>query len=285
MKVFLSWSGQLSHSIAVIFRDWLPQVFNKVNPYVSSEDIDKGERWATDIAKELEASLFGIIFITPGNLNAPWINFEAGALSKTVDKANVVPFLFGLKRSEVVGPLLQFQSAIYEEPDIRKLLGTINRRLAAEDQRPELQLQTAFEVWYPRLRDQLEALKTEQKEPDTPDVAEQRKPTALLEEVLDIVRSQQKLLRNPELLLPRKYLEFVLRRDGRYREIGGMDPDLLHKEITSLQKTIRSTELPEGEKLAIAVNRLHDRFHECFHRDGLRSRRQSEEAIAEKEGL
>ena len=110
MKVFLSWSGDLSHKVAVVLRDWLPSVIQSIEPYVSSEDIDKGARWSTDIAKELEASAFGVLCVTQENLESPWLNFEAGALSKTVDKSRVCPFLYGVKRSEIKGPLLQFQS-------------------------------------------------------------------------------------------------------------------------------------------------------------------------------
>ena len=100
MKVFISWSGNKSHKVALLFREWLPSVIQSVVPYVSSEDIDKGARWSTDIAKELEDSTFGILCVTKENLNAPWLSFEAGALSKTMDKSFVTPFLFDIKRSE-----------------------------------------------------------------------------------------------------------------------------------------------------------------------------------------
>ena len=112
MKVFLSWSGHKSHQVALVLRDWLPSVIQSIMPYVSSEDIDKGARWSTDIAKELEDSTYGILCVTKENLEAPWLLFEAGALSKMMDKSSVCPFIFDLKRAEVKGPILQFQSTI-----------------------------------------------------------------------------------------------------------------------------------------------------------------------------
>jgi len=53
VKIFISWSGSLSRRVAEILRDWLPNVLQAVEPYVSSEDIDKGARWSVDISNEL----------------------------------------------------------------------------------------------------------------------------------------------------------------------------------------------------------------------------------------
>lgn len=96
MKVFLSWSGHKSHQVALVLRDWLPSVIQSLTPYVSSEDIDKGARWSTDIAKELEDSTFGILCVTKDNLEAPWLLFEAGALSKMmrVSKKYLAPSIY-----------------------------------------------------------------------------------------------------------------------------------------------------------------------------------------------
>jgi len=103
MKVFLSWSGAKSHKVALVFRDWLPSVIQEITPYVSSEDIDKGARWSTDIAKELEDSTFGMLCVTKENISAPWLTFEAGALSKTMDKSFVSPFLLAVFANRVGG--------------------------------------------------------------------------------------------------------------------------------------------------------------------------------------
>jgi hypothetical protein len=196
MKVFLSWSGDISLKVACAFREWLPSVIQSIKPYVSSEDIDKGTRWSTDIAKELEQSSFGILCITKSNLTAPWINFEAGALSKAIEKSNVSPFLFGVKRSEVQGPLLQFQSTIFEKEDVSKLVFSINNVIEDSEKLEDAHLKKTFEVWWPDLEKQLKALHPNDEdklEVASPKVKKQE--SVILEEILDLVRNQQKLLR------------------------------------------------------------------------------------------
>lgn len=196
MKVFISWSGNKSHKVALVYRDWLPSVIQTIEPYVSSEDIDKGARWSTDIATELEDSTFGILCVTNENLNAPWLAFEAGALSKTMDKAFVSPFLFDIKRSEVDGPILQFQSTIFQKEDIKKLVKTLNKA-CGEQSITDARLEKAFEVWFPTLEEELNKLKDIADEPTK--LEEQNGYSSeILEEILDLARNNQKLLRNPD---------------------------------------------------------------------------------------
>ena len=200
MKVFLSWSGMRSHKIALIFRDWLPSVIQEIEPYVSSEDIDKGARWSTDIAKELADSSFGILCVTRENINAPWLTFEAGALSKTMDKSFVSPFLYDIKRSEVDGPILQFQSTTFDKADLKKLVTTLNKA-CDKDGLTDERLNRTFDVWYPTLESDLKQLRDadldEQEagsrtEPQLPQTQE------ILEEILELSRINQKLIRNPD---------------------------------------------------------------------------------------
>ena len=211
MKVFLSWSGEISLKVATAFRDWLPSVIQSITPYVSAEDIDKGSRWSTDIAKELELSTYGILCITKANIDAPWINFEAGALSKTVEKSRVSPFLFNLKRSEVKGPLLQFQSTVHERDDIEKLVASINGSCVEAERLDAARLRRVFDVWWPELQRSLKAIPAGSPASSKSEDKSEITTSAILEELLDLARNQQKILRSPDLLLPVPYLAAAIR--------------------------------------------------------------------------
>jgi hypothetical protein len=126
-SVFLSWSGDSSKSAAQALHTWLPTVIQNVRPYMSAENIDKGERWSIDIAKQLEETNYGIICMTPENIDAPWVLFEAGALSKSIKRSRVSPLLFSLSPSEFTkSPLLQFQLTMFKKDDFYKLLQSVN---------------------------------------------------------------------------------------------------------------------------------------------------------------
>lgn len=210
MKLFISWSGDLSREIALVFRDWLPSVIQSITPYVSSEDIEKGARWSSDISNELQASSYGILCVTRENINAPWINFEAGALSKAVDTSRVSPFLLGLKRTEISGPLVQFQSTIYERDDLKKLVFTLNSIDTSNQLTPQ-RLEDIFDVWWPRLEGQLDPLQAQTEIANPTEETPARNPNEILEEILELTRSQQKILLNPIALFPPEYINSLLR--------------------------------------------------------------------------
>lgn len=151
MKVFISWSGENSHKIATALHDWLPYIIQAIRPFMSSGDIFKGERWSDVLAKELEDTQFGIICLTPSNIDAPWLNFEAGALSKCIDRSSLSPFLFQVRPNEVEGPLAMFQSTIFAKEDVFNLLTSINQRLESTRRLDLTLLRQTFETWWPRL--------------------------------------------------------------------------------------------------------------------------------------
>lgn len=194
MKLFISWSGPLSHKVAIALKEWLPFVIQSVKPYVSSEDIDKGARWSTDIAKELEVSTYGIICVTKDNLNAPWINFEAGALAKAIEKSYVAPFLFNLKPSDVEGPLVQFQSVVNEADDVFRMITTINSKVDPEHRLETTALRKSFDVWWPQFAEGLQKIQEEELSKAPNAEKTRRDPNEILEELLELARSQQRLI-------------------------------------------------------------------------------------------
>ncbi len=127
MKIFLSWSGERSRRMANVLRAWIPDVIQAVEPWMSEHDIGKGGRGLREIADELSECNFGILCVTADNQNSQWVNFEAGALSKQVDDALVVPLLLDLKVADLTGPMTQFQATESSaQEDVRKLMSDMN---------------------------------------------------------------------------------------------------------------------------------------------------------------
>ena len=183
MKVFISWSGQDSKKLGEALRDWLPGVLQLVTPYFTPSDIEKGTRWSTDISRELSESQIGILCVTRDNIHNDWILFEAGALSKSLEKSHVCPVLFGITNTDLAGPLKQFQTTEFEKGDIHRLLGVINGR-SGENKLPQKTLDTVFEKWWPDLEGKVNQILAEVGKPEEPI----RSDRELLEEILQLSR-------------------------------------------------------------------------------------------------
>lgn len=280
MKVFLSWSGEVSHKVAIILREWLPNVLQAVDPYVSSEDIDKGARWSTDIANELEAASYGILCVTEENMDAPWLNFEAGALSKIIEKSRVSPFLFALKRSDVkTGPILQFQSTISEKEDVKKLVQSINEAChpaSLDDSR----LAKVFEVWWPELEKSLLDLQMDADKKPVRKKADHApsKEAEILEEVLGLIRQQNRIINDPSTLLPPTYISSLIGRSERF-DGHPVFEELAHLWIALVEQAKRArgkTETPDA--IFRSIDRLEGPITyilERFGRASFRSRKLS----------
>lgn len=182
MKVFISWSGERSESLAKALREWLPLVLHFVEPWLSKSDIDAGERWSIEIAKELEASNFGVICVTKENLNSSWILFEAGALAKSMPDGKVIPLLLDIDFKEVSGPLAQFQAKKTELNGVKELILSLNK--SAKVPVPDVQLEKLFGALWPQLEAQINAL------PKGGALAKHARPQGeILEELVSSVRN------------------------------------------------------------------------------------------------
>ncbi|WJJ10394.1 TIR domain-containing protein [Prescottella equi] len=118
LKVFTSWSGDFARDITRVIRDWLPQMLDRVDPWMSDVDIQAGTRALQLIEERLNESEFGVIVVTTENQHSTWLNFEAGALSKRFEgrTARVVPVLVNFDNFyQIEGPIRQFQGIMLTE--------------------------------------------------------------------------------------------------------------------------------------------------------------------------
>jgi hypothetical protein len=156
MKVFISWSDERSRQLAEALHHWLPLVLPYVQPWLSQADISAGDRWAHEVAKELESSNFGIICVTPENLASPWILFEAGALAKSLQGAKVIPLLLGLEFSDISGPLPQFQAKKLGKIGLSEIVQSINQSAPAPE--PEDRVKDRFTGLWSDIEKKIEAI-------------------------------------------------------------------------------------------------------------------------------
>ncbi|SRR6266550_399781 len=186
-NVFISWSGERSRYVAAALRDWLPMVLQAAKPFMSKKDIDKGSRWHIELARALEVTKVGIICLTPENLSASWLLFEAGALSKTVDKGTRVCtyLLAGLQPQGVSPPLSEFQATKAEKEETRQMLQDVNKSLGSPV--AEQPLNNLFDLAWPKLQEQLSALPG----PETK-VPPKRELADMVAEILDVSRGAAK---------------------------------------------------------------------------------------------
>lgn len=193
MRVFLSWSGEKSRAVAEALRDWLPSVVNEIEPFISAKDVAAGARWQSEIASQLESTQFGIVCVTGQNQGEAWLNFEAGAIAKTLGSARVVPLLIDLTPTDLTLPLAQFQAQPRSRDGIAAILQSINRQ--CEKPLDDERLLVACDVWWPRLAEQFDDIDTR-----SPGVSSSRTDRDLLEEVLASVRPlAEQLARHDDL--------------------------------------------------------------------------------------
>lgn len=221
MKVFIGWSGARSQALAQALHDWIPLVLHYAAPWLSDADVAAGERWAEAVAKELEASNFGIISITRENVSSPWILFEAGSLAKSLSGSRVIPLLLDLEFSEIGGPLAQFQAKKVDQEGLHEVIQSINRAAAQPIQ--EARAKQLFDALWPEFEKRLASIPA-QSEPTKPI----RTQHQILEELVASVRSLESRLREVGDIVTGDGPRF-----GRHRRFGRLHPMMLH-ELTHM---------------------------------------------------
>ena len=212
MKVFISWSGDFSREVAEKLSEWIPGMIQSVDTFFSPDDIGKGENWNNVLSKELNDCNFGIICLTPENVAAPWIHFEAGALAKSMD-SRLSSIMLGISPSDIKGPLSRFQNTKFERTDFFKLVQAINN--ATDKPLGPNALTIVFDAMWNKLEEEIQSIIQKYEGISTPSKA---KDDDAIQEILSIVRkmssstfsSEEKGLtienyENP--ITPRKFLK------------------------------------------------------------------------------
>ena len=245
MKVFISWSGDASKQLGEALKEWIPSVLQAVTPYFTPSDIEKGTRWSADISRELEASQVGFLCLTRENIHSDWLLFEAGALSKSLDKAHVCPILFGVSPADLSGPLQQFQATAFSKQDFQRLISTINSK--TDPKLPQKTFETVFEKWWPDIETKIKSiLENITSDNDKP----MRSERELLEEVLMRVRGIPRLAPGnvpiPALLeILQSYIELhndQVRGNGGYQDTLDMLKKMHGPLLYILSKNRRRSE-------------------------------------------
>jgi hypothetical protein len=219
MKIFISWSGTRSKYIAANLAEFLTEVIQAVKPFVSAHDIEAGARWPMRLMEELEKTDFGILCLTPENLESRWVHFEAGALSKRVDASNICPYLHEITPTQIAWPLAQFQANSANRDGTLNVLKALNERM--KQPLSENVLLRSFDRCWPEL---------EQKLKTVPDARSDEKVSKALnleekiDEALKILRAEDR--RTPSGSVPAELLSgfvpFTGRTHYRTHPVGGV---------------------------------------------------------------
>jgi hypothetical protein len=265
LKVFISWSGDRSRKIAEAINEWLPLVIQYVDPFLSS-DIEKGANWAREIDDALEGTKFGIVCLTPENLDSVWIHYEVGCLAKTKD-ALVWTLLNKLEPTDVKQPLGRFQHTSATKDDVLKLVASVNKRLEqiSETPLPDGRLHASFEKHWPDLEARLRVINEVHEAADSnldqSSNPPKRSDRDILEEILELLRSRGQTTESEEI-----------RASNRVWSLGGLatrpilpgavTPYLFPKVVS---KIVLRTTAPVSESIWERVEELIRKF--CIERE------------------
>ena len=149
MNVFLAWSNHDSKKAAEALRKWLPQILPAVHPFVSTQDIKKGSDWSAKLQEKLSGADYGLLCVVRSNQIAPWMLFEAGALSISTARngeARVTPILFLMGSQSLGSPLSHLQKTRFCKEDMWKLIQDMNEccRECGDTAREPAELEKAF---------------------------------------------------------------------------------------------------------------------------------------------
>lgn len=148
-QVFLSWSGTRSRSVAIALKKWLEeQIFESLAAWMSDRDIAMGSLNHPSIEENLDRLDAAILVLTVANQSSPWVNYEAGALSRQfkANKRLVIPLLIdGESMDELRPPLNQFQGQTLTREGVHRILETLCEVQGIDKQKASVRLESHWD--------------------------------------------------------------------------------------------------------------------------------------------
>ena len=170
--VFIGWSGDRSKRLATALRKALRSTFDSLNVWMSASDIEVGSLWFNKLNRALRRSSLGVLCLTPENLEAPWIVFEAGSLAKGASSARVVPYRLELQADDVPSPLRSFQAVDADEAGTLQVFKAVNKTLSKP-----LDGRHFAKLWnehWPALKSEIDAIRKSERPIPVKEVEQQR---------------------------------------------------------------------------------------------------------------
>jgi TIR domain len=208
VKVFISWSGEPSRSIAKILEKWLRSIVQHAEPWSSDEQIKSGVRWRDEIGKALDGTDYGIICVMRSNQHAPWLMFEAGALAKRLVGGRVVPLCIDMPPSDLTGPLEDFQARFLDRGDMKALVHDVSD--VCSSPMSDQAVDELFDLMWPGFEEQVTGALREKKALEKPRRSDDDMLAELVERVRRIERGQSPRIESGE------GITFVPTEDGAF---------------------------------------------------------------------
>jgi len=238
MRIFISFSGEKSKHTAIVFKEWITDVIQVVDPFLS-EDMDKGVLSFSEISNALTDCNFGVICLTHENIGSPWINFEAGAMAHQLtpngQNVSVTGLLVDItKTTEVEGPLSRFQHTSINRPDIEKLLQSINERIEGVGHLSKAQLDKALETHWNALETKINQI-NQKFDTESVEESDPRSDRELLEEIVELSRANRRDAEAIRSSLSPKVNEVPLPDLSRF-----ISPELSQEERTLVRRLVHN---------------------------------------------
>lgn len=177
-NVFLSWAGtdSLSHRIANILLDILPEIHPEFKPFISNE-ISKGQPGFTAIHNAMNQVKAGIVCVTERSQHQPWLLYELGYLhAKT---GAVCPLLIGL--DSPIPPINSIQYTTLVKDDFVKMIRTVTQKCELNDSSIEKRINSQWCDIYNKIHQAIQLFKTEEQhrkqQESVSDFSDREKPT------------------------------------------------------------------------------------------------------------